>query len=208
MAVLGGDGRCRCSPASCCQRARPSRRAQPPNARDARLRIRRLRRAGGRVSAQALLGHRRAPWLDGQPAWAPDPRSAASWRAVVFCSSAMAPGWPGPGHGVSSSKSRASVRAWTAWHSLGANSMSRPLLPLMLSPVVVVISTSPSSTVTQARRAPGDRRGSTRANQQRDRARIVGRGEDLRGVWFEVEVLDRPAVHWFSLWRSGQIDWR
>jgi hypothetical protein len=48
----------------------------------------------------------------------------------------------------------------------------------------------------------------TRGNQQGDRARIVGGGEDLRGVWSEVQVLDRPAVRWCSLWRSGQIDWR
>ena len=43
------------------------------------------------------------------------------------------------------------MRACTAWRSFGGNSMSRPLLPLMLSPVVVVISTSPSRTATQAR---------------------------------------------------------
>lgn len=41
-------------------------------------------------------------------------RSAASWRAFAFCSRVIAPGWSTPGHGVSSSRRRASERACTA----------------------------------------------------------------------------------------------
>ena len=95
-------------------------------ARDARLRIRRLRSAGGCVSGQALLGHRRAPWLEGHPAQAFVRCSAASWRAFAFCSRVIAPGWSTPGHGVSSSKRRASERAWHGVALVGGEGDHRP----------------------------------------------------------------------------------
>lgn len=44
-------------------------------------------------------------------------RSAARSRTSVFSPRVIAPGWPGPGHGVSSRRTRESARALTSWRS-------------------------------------------------------------------------------------------
>ncbi len=103
-----------------------------------------------RRALAGVPGNQHDPWSLMLSAIAQPARSAARSRTSVFCWSVIVPGWPGPGQGMRSSRTRESVTAVTSWRSPGANCTSVPGAASIVSEAWLLIHSAPLTTVIQA----------------------------------------------------------